>query len=409
MRFAADLHLHSRHAAKVSPDMTLVNIARTALLKGVDLLGTGDALQAEWLDELERNLEEVAPGWHALREETRARVEEGVPERLRRPLRFVASVEVSCAPPGTPPLGGLHQLVYFPSLASARGFRERMLRHGDLRDGRPELALSGRDLLAEVKAHDADCHLAPAHVLNPWYSTLGSVSGGASVEEIFGEAASELVAIELGLTATPGMCRRLSCLDRFGLFANSDAHSPESIGRECTLLEIEPGYRELFTALRAGTSDRGVLGVIKYPLERTRYFRNRCARCQESFDGARCSRCRRVLTTGSRDRLEVIADRPAPKWPPHPPSVRELLPLGEVIADLLKVDEAGKAVAAWRGRLVPALGHERHVLTEAGEAEISEVATAALARAIVAQRSSPPARRERPWKNDEGDGQMSLL
>ncbi len=384
--------------------MTLANIARTALFKGVDLLGTGDALHAEWLEELERNLEDVSPGWHALREEARAAVESGVPERLRRPLRFVVSVEVSCAPPGTPPLGGLHQLVYFPSLTSARRFRERMLRYGDLKDGRPELALTCRDLLAEVKAHDADCHLAPAHVMNPWYSTLGAVSGGRSVEDVFGEASTGILAVEMGLTSTPEMCRRLSCLDRFGLFANSDAHSLESIGRECTLLEIVPGYHELFAALRAGSIDGGVLGAIKFPLERTRYFRNRCARCEESFDGPWCPRCGRRLTTGSRDRLDQIADRPAPLLPPGSPPVLQLLPLAYVIGDLLGVERASKAAMAWRDRLVAALGQERHVLVEAGETEIASVATPQLARAIMAQRINPPGRK--PSEAGRGFGRI---
>lgn len=111
--------------------------------------------------------------------------------------------------------------------------------------------------------------------------------------------------------STPEMCRRIPCLDGFGLFANSDAHSPENIG-QCTLLEIEPGYRELFAALRAGTTDAGVLGTIKFALERARSFRNRCTRREESFDGARCPRCGRALVMGSRDRLERIADRVTP-------------------------------------------------------------------------------------------------
>lgn len=44
MRFAADLHLHSRYASGVSPAMTMENIALWAQRKGVDLLGTGDCL-----------------------------------------------------------------------------------------------------------------------------------------------------------------------------------------------------------------------------------------------------------------------------------------------------------------------------------------------------------------------------
>ncbi len=371
--------------------MTLPSIARTALFKGVDLLGTGDGLHAGWLDELGHHLEEAEPGWYALNSAAQAEVGRDVPECLRKPLRFVVSVEVSCAPPGTPRLGGLHHLIYFPSLRSARTFRTRLLRYGDLMDGRPALALTSRELLAEVRAHDAECHLAPAHVLNPWYSTLGSVSGKRTIEELFGEDAPHLLALETGLTSTPAMCRRLSGLDRHGLFSNSDAHSLENIGRECTLLEIEPGYRTLFAALHEGRSDQ-VLGTIKFPLERTRYFRNRCARCEESFDETRCPHCGQRLAMGSRDRLELIADRAEPVYPPRSPPFLQILPLAYVIADLLQVARDSKAVRAWQERLVATLGHERHVLTEATEDRIAELATAQLARAIIAQRTSPPGR-----------------
>ena len=332
-----------------------------------------------------------------------------MPERLRRPLRFVVSVEVSCAPPGTPRLGGLHHLIYFPSLGSARAFRTRMLRHGDLVDGRPELALTSRELLAEVSAHDTECHLAPAHVFNPWYSTLGTVSGRRSPEEIFGEDTPRLLAFETGLTSTPAMCRRLSALDRHGLFSNSDAHSLENIGRECTLLDIEPGYRALFAALHEGRSDQ-VAGTVKFPLERTRYFRNRCAQCEESFDGLRCPRCGRRLTMGSRDRLELIADRAEPVYPPRSPPFLQVLPLTYVIADLLRVARDSKAVLGWLERLVTALGHERHVLTEATEEQIAAVATAQLARAIVTQRTRPPGRLVKPPPVTRiTDGQLDLF
>ena len=389
--------------------MTLVNIARTALFKGVDLLATGDGLHAEWLDELGQHLEEAEPGWYALTPATQAEVTRGVPEFLHRPLRFVVSVEVSCAPPGTPRLGGLHHLIYFPSLESARTFRARMLRHGSLADGRPELALTPRELLAELRAQDAACQLAPAHVMNPWYSAFGTVSGARTLEELFGEDAPQLLAIETGLTSTPAMCRRLSCLDRLGLFSNSDAHSLENIGRECTLLDIEPGYRAFVAALRGGSA-AGVTGTIKFPLERTRYFRNRCAACEESFDGARCPRCGRRLVMGSRDRLELIADRAEPVFPPKSPPFLQILPLAYVIADLLQVARDSKAVRGWQERLVTALGHERHVLTEATEERIATVTTTQLARAIVAQRTRPPGRvvksaREKP----PDEGQLGLF
>jgi PHP family Zn ribbon phosphoesterase len=73
-RFAADLHLHSRYAGGVSPAMTIENIALWAQRKGVDLLGSGDCLQADWLREIETKLMPAGPGFFALRPEIESAV-----------------------------------------------------------------------------------------------------------------------------------------------------------------------------------------------------------------------------------------------------------------------------------------------------------------------------------------------
>lgn len=406
MRLASDLHLHSRYAGGVSPAMTVRNIAAWAQRKGLDLLGTGDCLQEDWLGEIEAAMTEAEPGLLALRPEVEDGVGQTLPPRLRRPLRFVLSAEVCCAPPGTPELGGIHHLLYFPSRESARRFRERVAPFGDLREGRPTLAFDSRRLLDAVLEHGDGCQLAPAHVFNPWYSALGSVSGRKTLTEVFGAGAPGVIAVEMGLTSTPAMCRRVGDLDRHALFCCSDAHSPENLGRECTLLEIEPGYDALFAALRDGSS-RYVRGWLKFPIERTRYYRNRCGVCKRSFDGAKCPRCGRPLAQGSRDRLEAIADRRALAIPPDAPPGLQLLPLAYVIAELMGVERGSKGVQRHYERLLGAAGHERHILTLASQEEIAAAGTPELARAILAQRTIPPSLR--PEKaGPQADEQLSL-
>jgi DNA helicase-2/ATP-dependent DNA helicase PcrA len=403
---AADLHLHSRHAGGVSPAMTLPNIAAWAQRKGLDLLGTGDCLQEEWLGELESGLVAAESGLWTLHPAIAGKIAAQVPERLQRPLRFVLSAEVCCAPPGTPELVGLHHLLYFPSFEAVQRFRERLVPLGDLREGRPTLALDSHRLLALVLEQGDGCHLAPAHVFNPWYSSLGSVSGGRTLEDVFGDSAAQLIAVETGLTSTPMMCRRMATLDRHGLFCCSDAHSLENLGRECLLLDIQPDYSELFAALREGTGPR-VRGMIKFPIERTRFYRNRCGICRKSFDGTKCPRCGRTLAIGSRDRLETIASRPAPLFPDGTPPCLQILPLAYVIAELMGVARDSKGVRRICDRVINAVGHERHVLAEASYEELAEVGTPQLARALIAQRTHPPQRFPETDK-PEVDEQLSL-
>jgi len=387
MRLVADLHLHSRYAEGVSRAMTIEGIALWAQRKGIDLLGTGDGLQADWLGEVEAATYEAEPGLYALRPEVEERVWAKLPAALRRPLRFVVSTEVCAAPPPRKEIEGIHYLIYFPSFEQARRFRESVGRHGDLSAGRPTLNLNSLQLLERVVAHGPDCHFAPAHVFNPWFSALGTVGGGYSLDELFGDLTPHLLAVEMGLTSIPDTCRRLSSLDGLSLLACSDAHSLEKLGREYTEVEIEPSYHALFAALREGSREQ-ILRQVKYPLQRAKYFLNWCGPCQKSFDAVTCPVCGRRLVEGSRDRLEKVADRTTPLVAQNAPPFQERLPLLEVIAALLQRKEDSEAVKRIYHPLIERVGHERYILTEAPEEEIGEVATPQLARAIAAQREA---------------------
>ena len=382
--------------------MTVENIARWAQRKGLDLLGTGDGLQGEWLDAIEADMEDAEPGLLKLRPEVEARVAQVLPEKLRRPLRYIVSAEVCCAPPGTPALGGIHHLLYFPSAEHARRFRERMKPHGDLSEGRPELALNSRELMAALLEFDPCCRLAPAHVFNPWYSTLGTVSGGRAPADVFGDLTPHLLAVETGLTSTPAMCRRISGLDAHALFSNSDAHSLENLGREFTRVEMEPSYDAFMQALGTGRIE----GTVKFPVERTRYYLNRCGACKQSFEGRRCPRCGRALVMGVRDRLERIADRSEPVMRDAP--FMQVLPLAYVLAEQMSVPRTAKPVQAWLERLLETLGNERRILTEASEEEIADAATVSLARAIVRQRTEAPRRVVENEQTEEGQLGLDL-
>ena len=314
MRYAADLHLHSRYADAVSPQMTLETFALQARRKGIDVMGTGDCLQPEWLENLENKLVPAEEGWFSLKSEVDGPALDKLPEPLRQPLRFVLSTELHCAPAGSRELQGIHHLVYFPSFDSARRFAEKVRGFGHLKEGRPRLTLSSRELLDLAAAHGDGCHFAPAHVMNPYFSSLGSQMGHRNLGDVFGDAAEKLIAVEMGLTSIPPMNRRIASLDGHALFANSDAHSPENLGRECTLLDTEPGYAPMFAALHAGSREQ-VIGCIKYSIHRTRYFLNWCAKCKRPYDAQVCPQGHGRLITGSRDYLEEIGTRPEPTRP----------------------------------------------------------------------------------------------
>lgn len=396
MRFAADLHLHSRYSSAVSPAMTVENIARWALRKGIDLLATGDCLQPQWLAEIEQHTIEAEPGWRMLKPETEKIVQANLPEALRRPLRFVLSTEVNCVLPGTNEMEGLHQLLYFPSITVARAFTLQAGKHGDLQEGRPTLRTSAQALLRGTLKYDR-VYQAPAHVMNPWFSAFGVVGGETSLEKIYGDALPHLLAVETGLTSDPAMCRCVPGLDQFGLFSASDAHSLENLGRECTLLDIEPGYDSLMSALRAGTCNH-IFGTLKFPLRLTRYYLNWCSRCKEPHEGKTCAKCGRSLTVGSRDRLAQLDQvRTAPVFPNQAPPFESLMPLACVVAGVENKKPDTVGVRRMVAEMIDRLGqHERFILTEATAADLLRVTTPEIAQAILTQRTGAVSRSADP-------------
>jgi len=50
-----DFHIHSKYSKGVSRNMELPVIAKQAELKGLDMVGTGDALCVPWMGHIKKN------------------------------------------------------------------------------------------------------------------------------------------------------------------------------------------------------------------------------------------------------------------------------------------------------------------------------------------------------------------
>ncbi|MBI4344042.1 MAG: phosphotransferase, partial [Euryarchaeota archaeon] len=145
LQLDCDFHIHSRYSAGTSDSMNFENIASQAPLKGLQVVGTGDALHPRWLEAM-----------RALAESS-----DGVLERDR--CKFVATVEVEDA-------HRVHHLLFLPGIAAAEGLREALKdRAVDLdTDGRPHLRIEGAELVDLVM--EAGGFLGPAHAFVPWTS-----------------------------------------------------------------------------------------------------------------------------------------------------------------------------------------------------------------------------------------------
>src|SRR3990170_7874893 len=183
MKFVTDLHLHSKYSRAVSQDMTLENIAKYAQLNGISTVATGDFTHPFWFDQLKSQLEEVGNGLFRLKSISD---KSGTQE-----IQFLLSCEISSIYSQGGRGRRIHNLFFFPNIASVEKFNKKLLdKKANLRsDGRPIVGISSRDLAQIALSCDEKVLIIPAHIWTPWFSLYGSFSGFDSIEECFGDMA----------------------------------------------------------------------------------------------------------------------------------------------------------------------------------------------------------------------------
>ncbi|MBU0595977.1 endonuclease Q family protein, partial [Candidatus Bipolaricaulota bacterium] len=210
----------------------------------------------------------------------------------------------------------------------------------------------------------------PAHVWTPWYAVFGARSGFDSLEACFGEHADRIAALETGLSSDPAMNRRVSAHDRLALVSFSDAHSPEMLGREATLLDLEEySYARVVDALGGGA---GLRGTIEFYPEQGKYHADGHRRCgvmrEPQAAGTSddvCPICGKRLTIGVLHRVLNLADRTATEAEAAiQRPCRHLVPLRQIVAQALGAGGNTKRVAAAYDDVLARCGSELDVMLE---------------------------------------------
>ncbi|MFQ5899253.1 MAG: endonuclease Q family protein [Candidatus Methylomirabilia bacterium] len=365
MRIVADLHIHSRYSRATSRDMEVETLARWAQWKGITLLGTGDFTHPTYFAELQAKLTPDGNGLLHLK-------------RGPGDVSFMLAVEVSNVYVWGGRQRRIHTLIFAPSFEVAARINRVLARHGRLAsDGRPMFGCSARDLALMVLGISAECALVPAHAWTPWYSVFGAKSGFDWLEECYGEAASEIFAIETGLSSDPPMNWRWSALDRVALISNSDAHSPSRLGREANVLDAELSYRGVLDAIRSKDPSRFLYTIEFFPYEGKYHWDGHRA-CGISWapeetrrHGRMCTVCGKPVTVGVLHRVEALADRPEGFIPSCAVPGRNLVPLAEIIAEALGLGVETTAVENEWKRLIVAGGTELRILIDLPAEELA--------------------------------------
>ncbi|MEM1766428.1 MAG: endonuclease Q family protein [Candidatus Bathyarchaeia archaeon] len=383
MRIIADLHSHGRYSRAASQNMTIKEIANFAKIKGLKVVGTGDFTHPNWFMELRDNLvEEPGTGLYK------------VANNSEYPVYFMITTEVSTIFNFRGALKKIHHVILVPNLEVAEQINERLAKYGDLTvDGRPTLNMTAPQLVEEVMEISRHNMVIPAHAWTPWFSIFGAFSGFDSVEECYQDMAKHVYAIETGLSSDPPMNWRVSKLDRYALVSNSDSHSywPWRIGREANVFELEKvTYWEIVDAIQRKDREK-----FKFTIETDpaygKYHWTGHRRCGVSLPpkeaiklGNICPVCHGKLTKGVEQRVEELADRPEGFKPENAIGFMHLLPLSEIIAIVLGLDEpSAKVVWEIYTKLIEKFGDEYTVLIDAPQDEIVKVSNPKIAEAII--------------------------
>ncbi|MEW6659078.1 MAG: UvrD-helicase domain-containing protein [Thermodesulfobacteriota bacterium] len=371
MEVIADLHLHSRFSIATGKAADLEHLDLWGRYKGVQVVGTGDCTHPEWLKELAARLEPVAPGTYELKPDL------ALPLQLQGPLwdrvpavRFVITGEVSCIYKKGGQVRKVHLLLLLPSLEAAQKFSARLGRLGNVTaDGRPILGLDAKYILELALEIDPTALVIPAHIWTPWFSVLGAKSGFDSLEECFEEHTSRIHALETGLSSDPAMNWRVSSLDRFLLVSNSDAHSPQKLAREANIFLVPPTFPDLARALRTKAGFGGTIEFFpqegKYHLDGHRACGLRATPEETAAWGGKCPQCRKPLTYGVMHRVQDLADRRPGEQPPQARPFESLIPLPEVLGQVLEANPGTKKVNHLYFRVLEKLGPELEILRRA--------------------------------------------
>ncbi|MEW6280645.1 MAG: endonuclease Q family protein [Candidatus Eremiobacterota bacterium] len=358
--FYVDLHVHVGRNGRGQPvkitasrTLTFEAIIRECLeRKGIDVVGIIDCACTGVLEDLRKLID---------RGELLELPEGGLRHRDR--VTVIAGAEVEAVEFH----GGLsHHLCYFPYLRNLSEFSRVMRGYiTNMELSSQRCGLPARELLAVVESTGGV--MVPAHSFTPHKSVYGNA--GRRMSEIFAGRHSELVAVELGLSADTELGDRLQELQEFTFLSNSDAHSLEKIGREYNVMRLQAAnFRELMLAFKR-EAGRSVVANYGMDPRLGRYHRSFCVDCDLPASGPpptlSCPRCgaggndARHFVRGVLDRLSQIGDHP-PRSPEHRPPYRYQVPLHFVPG-------LGKRVL---DRLIACFGSEMAVLHRARKEDL---------------------------------------
>ena len=379
MKYIADFHIHSHYSIATSKELAPESLEYWAAIKGIKIVGTGDFTHPGWIRELKEKLEPAEEGLYKLKEKYRKPIPYKIFAGKAEEVRFLLTAEISNIYKKKGRTRKIHNVIFAPSFEAADTIQQKLVHHGFniSSDGRPILGLDARNLLELILTCSSDAFFIPAHIWTPWFSALGANSGFNSIIECYEDMADNIYAVETGLSSDPPMNWLCSFLDKYTLVSNSDAHSPEKLGRNANILNTEVSYKGITEALKKGDPSECLGTIDMFPQEGKYHYAGhmKCGVCWNPAETIMhkgiCPVCGKAITNGVMNRVAELADRNDPNEKfvetlntTSLPKLNYAIPLKEILAEIAGVKESTKQIANSYHTLISKLGSELDILLE---------------------------------------------
>ena len=326
----ADLHIHSPFSMAVSGAMLPENLLSACAIKGIHILGSGDALLPEW-----RRI------WSPFLENDAG-------------IIIIPTGEVEDAKQ-------VHHLILAEDFSRFEALQELLAPacRTILSNGRPHVTLTGEEIA--VMVHEVGGYIGPAHAFTPWRSMYAYHT---SVAGCYGSEPVDF--LELGLSADSSYGAGIPDLYDVPFLSNSDAHSPqpEKIGREFNRLRVDKqSVKGVLDCIRKGAIETNA-GFFP---EEGKYNRTACVRCYTQYSLAeaihhrwRCPNDGGIIKKGVADRARELSTGEIRARPPY----LHIVPLGQIIQTVIGVSSPlTKKCRSVYNTFIDTFGNEIEVLT----------------------------------------------
>lgn len=395
MKYIADFHIHSHFSIATSKNLIPEYLDYWARLKGITVVGTGDFTHPGWVKELKEKLEPAEHGLFKLKEEYLRKSEEKTVWPSDTMVRFILTSEISSIYKKNEKTRKVHNVIFAPDFAVVDKIQRALTRIGGniTSDGRPILGLDSRDLLEIALQASENIFFVPAHIWTPWFSALGAKSGFDSIDECYDDLAQYIYAVETGLSSDPAMNWACSILDNYTLISNSDAHSPEKLGREANIFNTDLSYDSITQTLKSGDPEQ-FLGTIEFFPQEGKYHYDGHRKCNIRWDPVEtlrnnmiCSVCNKMVTVGVMNRVINLSDREDIQERNNRHPFYSVIPLKEILSEIYGIGPNSKKINSIYLSLLENIGSEFDILLNLPIDDIKSRGDDILAEAIQRMRN----------------------